>query len=233
MIINDDCFNVFPKISNKSIDLILTDMPYNITKNKWEIPINLEELWKEYNRILKPNGVTVLFGATPFDKILGASNIKNLKYEYIWVKTEATGFFSAKHRPLRKHENILVFYSKNPTYNPQFTNGKPYKYSKNGQVSSNYGTHEYDEAKIWVNDGKRYPTSLLEFKKDKGLHPTQKPVALMEFLIKTYTNEGDLVLDSFVGSGSTLVAAKKLNRKYIGIELDTKYYNICKDRLND
>lgn len=227
---NDDCFESMKNIPTGSVDLILSDPPFGITRNPWDTPIDLTKLWAEYNRIIKSNGVIVLLSATPFDKMLGASNIENLKYEYIWVKTEATGFFMAKQRPLRKHENILVFYSQKPTYNPQFTSGKPYKYKKSGKVSGSYGTHDYHE-KEWVNDGKRYPTSLLEFKKDRGLHPTQKPVALMEFLIKTYTNEGDLVLDNFMGSGSTGVAAKNLGRSFIGIEMDPTIFNLAKDRL--
>ena len=225
-----DCFIEMKKIEDNSIDMVMSDPPFNITRNSWDYAVNLDDLWKDYKRIIKPNGVIVLMSATPFDKILGVSNITELKYEYIWIKSEATGFFLAKKRPLRKHENILVFYTGKPTYNPQFTEGTPYKYKKQGAVSKSYGTHNYQE-KEWVNEGKRYPNTLLSFKKDRGLHPTQKPISLMEFLIKTYTNEGDMVLDNFMGSGSTGVAAKNLNRNFIGIEKDPEMFKIAESRL--
>jgi len=224
-----DCLEVMKDIPDRSIDMILCDLPYGTTRNKWDSIIPLEPLWKQYNRIIKERGVIVLTAQTPFDKVLGVSNLKHLKYEWIWQKTESTGFLNAKKMPLKKHENILIFYEKPPTYNPQFTRGEPYSYKKMGISSENYGNSKGTE-KI-VNEGKRYPTSIVTFKKDKGLHPTQKPVALFEYLIKTYTNEGDTVLDNCMGSGTTGIACKNLNRNFIGIELDEKYFEIAKERI--
>jgi site-specific DNA-methyltransferase (adenine-specific) len=180
-------------IPDGSIDMVLCDLPYGTTRNSWDSVINLEDLWKHYKRIVKPNGCIALFAQTPFDKVLGASNIKMLKYEWIWEKTESTGFLNAKKMPLKAHENILIFYRKPPTYNPQFTyDGKPYKYEKKHIGSSNYGESSGTNGVI-ENDGRRYPKSIITFKKDKqktALHPTQKPVALMEYLLRTYSKGG-------------------------------------------
>ena len=167
---------------------------------------------------------------TPFDKVLGVSNLRLLRYEWIWEKDNATGHLNAKKMPMKKHENILVFYKKLPTYNPQFTAGKPYT-AKRGRKSTNYGEDIDDYDGITVNEGKRYPLSVVKFNKETGLHPTQKPVELMEYLIKTYTNEGETVLDNCMGSGTTGVACKNLNRNFIGIELDDKYFEIAKERI--
>ena len=189
----------------------------------------MDKLWEQYERIIKDNGAIVLTAQTPFDKVLGVSNLDLLKYEWIWEKTESTGFLNAKKMPLKRHENILVFYKKLPTYNPQFTKGTPYSYQKDGISSSNYGDSKGTD-KI-SNEGKRYPVSIITFKKDKGLHPTQKPVALFEYLIKTYTNEGEVVLDNCMGSGTTGVACVNTNRNFIGIELDEGYFKIAKERI--
>ena len=226
-----DCLELMKDIPDGSVDLILTDLPYGTTRNKWDSIIPLEPLWEQYERIIKDNGAIVLTAQTPFDKTLGASNLKYLKYEWIWQKTESTGFLNAKKMPLKKHENILIFYKKLPVYNPQFTRGEPYSYKKTGISSENYGESEGTET--IVNEGKRYPVSIITFKKDKGLHPTQKPVALFEYLIKTYTNEGETVLDNCMGSGTTGVACKNLNRNFIGMELDETYFNIAKDRIEN
>lgn len=152
-----------------------------------------------------------------------------LRYEWVWEKTESTGFLNAKKMPLKKHENILVFYKKLPTYNPQFTEGAPYSYKKDSISSENYGNSKGTD--LIVNEGKRYPTSIVTFKKDKGLHPTQKPVALFEYLIKTYTNEGETVLDNCMGSGTTAVACLNLNRNFIGFELDKEYWKMSNERI--
>jgi site-specific DNA-methyltransferase (adenine-specific) len=224
-----DCLELMKDIQDKSIDMILCDLPYGTTRNKWDSIIPLEPLWEQYKRIIKDNGAIVLTAQTPFDKVLGASNLDMLRYEWIWEKTESTGFLNAKKMPLKKHENILVFYKKLPTYNPQFTKGTPYSYQKDGISSDNYGDSKGTN-KI-INEGKRYPVSIITFKKDKGLHPTQKPVALCEYLIKTYTNEGETVLDNCMGSGTTGVACKNLNRNFIGIELDEEYFKIAKERI--
>lgn len=190
----------------------------------------LIKLWEQYERIVKDNGCIALFAQTPFDKVLGVSNLKLLKYEWIWQKDNGTGFLNAKKMPLKLHENILIFYKKPPVYNPQMRKGfKPYS-QKSGRGSDNYG----EQIRVVTNNnGDRYPVDILEFKRYKyKLHPTQKPVALLEYLIKTYTNENDIVLDNCMGSGSTGKACQNTNRNFIGIELDEHYFQIAKERLN-
>lgn len=228
-LIQGDCLDVMKTIDDKSIDMILCDLPYGTTQNKWDSVIDLDLLWNQYKRICK--GAIVLTAQTPFDKILGASNIKMLKYEWIWVKEAGTGFLNAKKAPLKNHENVLVFYEKNPTYNPQMrTRFKAYVCKKGGD-SLNYRAG-LSENIVTVNNGDRYPLTVIEFKRDKEkIHPTQKPVALMEYLIKTYTNENDVVLDNCMGSGTTGVACVKINRKFIGIEKDSNYFEIAKKRI--
>lgn len=188
-----DCLNLMPGVPDGSVDMILCDLPYGTTKNKWDCIIDLDKLWAQYKRVIKPTGCIALFAQTPFDKVLGSSNLKMLKYEWIWEKTESTGFLNAKKMPLKTHENILIFYNKPPTYNPQFTyDGKPYKYEKSHIGSTNYGNSSGTNVVI-ENDGRRYPKSIIRFKKDKqktALHPTQKPLALIEYLILTYTKGG-------------------------------------------
>ena len=226
-----DCLELMKDISDKSIDMILCDLPYGTTRNKWDSIIPLDKLWEQYERIIKDNGVIVLFSQMPFTAELTHSNLKLFKYEWIWEKDNGTGFLNAKKMPLKIHENILIFYKKLPIYNPQMRTGfKPYK-CKQGRHSTNYGL--YEQGHITESNGERYPIDIIEFKKDSGLHPTQKPVALLEYLIKTYTNEGETVLDNCMGSGSTGVACKNLNRNFIGIELDENYFNIAKERINE
>jgi len=228
-IYNEDCLEGMKRIPDKSVDMILADLPYGTTRNKWDSIIPLDLLWEQYNRVIKDNGAIVLTAQTPFDKVLGVSNLKCLKYEWIWQKTEATGFLNAKKMPLKNHENVLVFYKKQPTYNPQFTVGKPYSYKKDSISSDNYGDSKGTD--LIVNDGSRHPLTVQIFKKDKGLHPTQKPVALFEYLIQTYTNEQDTVLDNVMGSGTTAIAAINTNRNYIGFEMDTNYFNLANERI--
>ena len=200
------------------------------TQNKWDTPIDLSILWETYSRICRPTTPIVLFAQSPFDKVLGVSNLKNLRFEWIWEKTVPTGFLNAKKIPLKAHENILVFYEKLPTYNPQFTEGaSPYRQKKTHIQSSNYGNSSKDI--ITESSGRRYPKSVLKFKRDKGLHPTQKPVALLEYLIRTYTNEGDTILDNCMGSGSTGVAAMNARRNFIGIEKEADYFKIAQERI--
>ena len=226
-----DCLELMKDIPDKSIDMILCDLPYGTTKNKWDSVIDLNELWTGYERIIKDNGAIVLFSQMPFTAELTHSNLKLFQYEWIWEKDNGTGFLNAKKMPLKIHENILVFYKKLPTYNPQMRTGfKPYK-CKQGRHSTNYGL--YEQGHITESNGERYPIDIIEFKKDTGLHPTQKPVALLEYLIKTYTNENDLVLDNCMGSGSTGVACVNTNRNFIGIELSEEYYNIAKERITN
>lgn len=224
-----ECIEGMAMIPDKSIDMILCDLPYGTTRNKWDSIIPLDDLWAQYERIIKDNGAIVLTAQTPFDKVLGASNLKLLKYEWIWQKTEATGFLNAKKMPLKNHENILVFYKKLPTYNPQYTEGKPYAYKKENISSTNYGVSKGTD--LIVNEGKRHPLTIQTFKKDKGLHPTQKPAALFEYLVKTYTNKGEIVLDNCMGSGTTAVAAAKAGRNFIGFELESEYVRIANQRL--
>ena len=193
-----DCLEVMKDIPDKSIDMILCDLPYGTTKNKWDSIIPLDKLWQEYERIIKDNGCIALFGQTPFDKVLGSSNLKLLKYEWIWEKESGTGFLNAKKMPLKSHENILIFYKALPMYNPIMTAGKPYK-CKQGSGSDNWNYNKEQGGHITENNGERYPKTILKFNRENGLHPTQKPVALLEYLIKTYTNEGDIVLDNCMG----------------------------------
>ena len=230
-----DCLERMKEIPDGSVDLVLTDLPYQTTQNSWDSMIDLEEMWVQLNRICKPNTAKLMFAQTPFDKILGCSNLKELKYEWIWEKTTATGHLNAKKMPMKAHENILVFYDKLPTYNPQKTTGhKPANsYTKHQDDGSNYG-----ETKVGISGGgqtDRYPRSVQVFKTDKqkvSLHPTQKPVALLEYLIKTYTQECETVLDFTFGSCSTGVACLNTNRKFVGVEMDANYYEIACDRMN-
>ena len=227
-----DCLELMKNIPDGSVDMVLSDLPYGTTRNKWDIIIPLDRLWDEYKRVVKKNGAVVLFAQTPFDKILGASNLDMLKYEWIWEKSQCTGHLNAKKMPMKSHENILVFYRQLPTYNPQWEWGKPYTATYRTH-STNYGKQKDNVTA--VNDGRRYPKDILRFGKaetDKHLHPTQKPVALLEHLIKTYTNEGEIVLDNSMGSGSTGVACVNTNRHFIGIELDQGYFDIAKERID-
>ena len=226
-----DCLEIMKDIPDKSIDMILCDLPFGTTRNKWDSVIPLDKLWEQYNRIIKEGGAIVLFSQMPFTAELTHSNLKYFRYEWIWEKDNGTGFLNAKKMPLKIHENILVFYKKTPTYNPQMRKGfKPYK-CKQGRHSSNYGA--YEQGHITESNGERYPIDIIKFKKDSGLHPTQKPVALLEYLIKTYTNENDVILDNCMGSGSCGVAAINTGRSFIGIELEEKYLNIAKERIEN
>lgn len=241
-----DCLELMKTLDDTSVDLILCDLPYGTTRNKWDSVIDLELLWEQYNRVIKDRGAILLFAQTPFDKVLGVSNLENLRYEIIWQKTAPTGFLNAKKMPMKAHENILVFYKKLPTYNPQMTQGHPRKVSskesraksverqklKVENKDSNYNF--YGESVEGYDSTERYPLSVQVFAKDQqkeNYHPTQKPVALLEWLLKTYTNEGDLVLDNCMGSGSTGVACVNLNRNFIGMELTEQYFEIAKERI--
>ena len=222
-------------IPSGSIDAIITDPPYGTTQCKWDSVIPFKPMWEQLSRIIKPNGAILLFGSEPFSSALRMSNIKNYKYDWVWEKSKATNFLNAKKQPLRAKENILVFYKKQPTYNPQMTKGKSYnKGIRKKQTKDDvYGSFNQTEVK---SEGNRYPRDVLYFKtaetEGKTFHKTQKPVKLMEYLIKTYTNENETVLDFTMGSGSTGVAAKNLNRSFIGIEMDNKYFEIAEERIN-
>lgn len=228
-----DCLELMNDIPDDSVDMVLCDLPYGTTRNKWDKCISLEKLWQKYKRCVKKNGAIVLFAQTPFDKVLGASNMGMLKYEWIWEKPQGTGHLNAKKMPMKSHGNILVFYRQLPTYNPQWEWGAPYTATTHSHHSTNYGKQK--ENVRTISDGRRYPKDVLRFGKaetDKHLHPTQKPVALLEYLIKTYTDSGDTVLDNCMGSGSTGVACVNTNRRFIGIELDGDYFNIAKQRID-
>ena len=275
---NGDCLEIMKEIPSKSIDMILCDLPYQVTKNKWDIiiPMNdyviiddevlekdkfylqqfikgltkkeIDKIWKEnkqeglwshYNRVVKDNGAILLFGQDIFSAQLINSNLKMYKYKWFWKKDRPSGFLNAKKMPLKDVEEILVFYKKCPIYNPQFWEGIPLhgmgtKYKEGNLGNNNYGkfaSHTNPSANR-EGDTKKYPRQVLEFKRPHPpIFPTQKPVDLCEYLIKTYTNEGDLVLDNCMGSGSTGVACKNLNRKFIGIELNSETFNLAKDRI--
>ena len=229
---NGDCLEVMKDIPNKSIDMILCDLPYGTTKCKWDIIIPFDELWKQYNRIIKDNGAIVLFGSQPFTSKLICSNIDNYKYDWIWDKKKSPNFRGVKYQPLIPYEIISVF---NTTkYNPQMVEGKMRK--KGGYPSKNEEQAISRGTEIKTNN-LYYPKAILEFSKannkESGLHPTQKPVALLEYLIKTYTNENEVVLDNCMGSGSTCVACINTNRQFIGIELDKNYFEIAEKRIKE
>lgn len=229
-----DCLELMHSIPDQSIDMILCDLPYGTTQCKWDVVIPFADLWAHYERIIKPNGVIVLSSAQPFTSLLIASNLRMFRYEWIWEKGNATGFMNAKFQPLRAHENICVFYASRPTFNPQMTHGHRRATSKRKTVNSEcYGKAlkltEYDSTS-------RYPRDVQFFSSDKqtaNLHPTQKPVALMEYLIRTYTNAGDTVLDNCMGSGTTGVACINMGRNFIGMEKDRGYFDICQARMTD
>lgn len=229
-IYNMDCIEGMKMLPDKSIDMILCDLPYGTTACKWDSIIPFDELWAAYKRVIKDNGAIVLFGSEPFSTLLRSSNLAMFRYDWIWEKPKGSGFFNAKKMPLKNHEIISVFYKKLPTYNPQMTKGKPYK-CKQGYVGEYLSGGK--ESVVTINDGVRYPTSVQHNGIETGFHPTQKPVALCEYLIKTYTNEGEVVLDNCFGSGSTLVATVNTNRHYIGFELERKYFDIACNRLDD
>jgi len=228
-----DCLERMKEIPNGSVDMVLTDPPYQKTQNKWDSVIPFDLMWEQLNRIIKPNGAVVLFGQNSFSFKLGLSNEKMFRYTLVWEKTKSGGFLNANRMPLQAHEDILIFYKKLPTYNPQFEAGKPYtkKAVTNGD-GGNYGKFNR-VGKVNVNEGVRFPRSVIKMSNDNhgSLHPTQKPLELMEYLIKTYTNEGETVLDFTMGSGTTGVACKNLNRKFIGVERDENYFNIAKERI--
>lgn len=242
-LIKGDCLEVMKSIPDGSIDAIITDPPYGTTACKWDSVIDFDLMWEQLNRIIKPNGAIVLFGSQPFTSSLIFSNFKMFKYEWIWCKNQGSNFANVKYQPMKEHENILVFGKGKITYNPIMQ-----KRSKSSEERLKYSLSEYkgnkrdvigklkDNVKNMNYDkNKRNPSSYQFFNvvpRHKGtLHPTQKPIELMEYLIKTYTNKFDTVLDFTMGSGSTGVAAKNLNRNFIGIEQDEKYFNIAKKRI--
>ena len=230
---NGDCLEKLKLISDNSIDLILADPPYGITECAWDKVIPFEPLWEELNRVAKQNTAIIIFGVEPFSSQLRMSNIKNYRYDLIYEKPHATGFLNANRQPMRAHENISVFYRKQPTYNPKKTSGHTRKSSSRNSVNSNL--YWKAEKRVSYDSTERFPRSVLRFSSDKqtnALHPTQKPIELLKYLIETYSNPNDTVLDFAMGSGSTGVAAFRANRKFVGIELDEKYFNQAEEWLN-
>jgi site-specific DNA-methyltransferase (adenine-specific) len=229
-----DTLERMKEIPDGSVDMVMADLPYGTTQNKWNSVIPLEPLWKEYWRLLKSNGTVVLTAQTMFTASLMVSSPNEHRYNLIWEKTKAGGFLNARRMPLQAHEDIVVFYKSLPTYNPQMEPGKPYtkKAVSNGD-GKNYGKFDR-QGKTAVNRGERFPRSILKIANDNhgSVHPTQKPVALMEYLIRTYTNEGETVLDNTMGSGTTGVACVNTGRRFIGIERDEEYMEIAKDRIS-
>lgn len=231
---NGDCLEIMKDIQDKSIDMILCDLPYGTTKCSWDTIIQFDKLWEQYNRIIKDNGCIVLFGTEPFSTHLRFSNIKNYKYDWTWVKNIKTNFVHAKRQPLRQTENISVFYRKQPVYNPQKTSG--HTPTQKATNCSNGNLYYESKRNYEGGDTERYPTNIINFDVvdiKKRLHPTQKPVDLCEYFIKTYTNEGMTVLDNCMGSGSTGVACLNTNREFIGIELDEEIFKLGKNRINE
>jgi len=229
-LIEGDCLDVMRELAPGSIDMVLCDLPYGTTQNKWDAVIPFAPLWAEYKRISKPNAAIVLTASQPFTSALVMSNLPMFKYQWVWEKPKATGHLDARRKPLKAHEDVTVFYASYPTYNPQLTAGKPYKNNpKPGDAGECYGeVKEYS----FENKGTRFPRSVLYFTHEtKPQHPTQKPVALLEYLTRTYTNEGDTVLDNTMGSGSTGVACANTGRRFIGIEKDPAYFDIACERI--
>jgi len=236
-IYNGDCLELMNGISDKSIDMILCDLPYGTTQCKWDSVIDFNKLWLQYNRIIKDNGAIVLFGSEPFTSNLINSNISNFKYNWIWQKNKSTGFLNSKKQPLNDHETISVFCNQQTTYNPQMTIAdRIYKRGLNKREDNSSECYGNQKDWVQVDSGLRYPKRIIYFDNNNTrnqLHPTEKPVALCEYLINTYSNEGNLILDNCIGSGTTAVSAINTSRSYIGIELDEEYFKIAKNRIND
>jgi site-specific DNA-methyltransferase (adenine-specific) len=243
-LIHGDCLELMKSIPSGSVDMILCDLPYGTTACKWDSVIPFEPLWEQYKRIIKDNGAIVLTASQPFTSALVMSNLKMFRYEWIWEKDNGTNFPSVNFQPFRVHENVLVFgkfqitFNKNGVYNynPQKTTGKSYMCTSGNQKHDTIreGSSASKGNYLTINNGDRYPRSVQKFNRDKNkIHPTQKPVALFEYLIKTYTNEGDLVMDNTMGSGTTGVACVNTNRRFLGMEKDDKYFEIAKKRIEE
>lgn len=230
-----DCLELMKDIKDQSIDMILCDLPYGTTACKWDVVIPFEPLWEQYKRIIKKNGAIVLFGSQPFTSALVMSNPKMFKYEWVWDKGRGSNPLLSKKQPMKSHENVLVFSQSQTIYNPQMTEGKPYQIPKTGGNRTNRITNAKDNENFSqkTDPTKRFPLTIQKHSIHCGskLHPTQKPVTLLEYLIKTYTNEGELVLDNCIGSGSTAIACINTKRKWIGMEKEEKYVEIAKERI--
>jgi DNA modification methylase len=230
-LLHGDCLELMSGIPDGSVDMILCDLPYGTTQCKWDSVIPFEPLWEQYKRVIKSGGAIVLTASQPFTSALVMSNPAWFRYCWVWEKDRATGFFDANRRPLRAHEDVVVFCEKGAPYNPQFWYSTPYV-TKSAAGAKHIYSDGIDRTPTISKDGRRFPRTVQRFNCDSGLHPTQKPVALMEYLIKTYTNPDDLVLDNCMGSGTTGVACVNTGRKFIGIEKDDKYFDVARDRIN-
>lgn len=224
MLLKGDCLEWMAKFPNESVDMILCDLPYGTTKNKWDTIIPLDLLWIQYSRIIKNSGAIVLFGNNPFSALLITSNLKMFRYSMVWEKNKFSDFLNAKRKPMKTNEDLLVFYKSQPTYNPQYTFGEPYKRWNTQEAvdkQTNYGKHKMNIAE---SNGKRLPTTVLKFNRiERPIHPTQKPVDLCEYLIKTYSNENEIILDNTAGVCTTAIACKNTKRKWICIEKEEEY----------
>ena len=235
-IYNEDCLEGMKKIKDNSVDMILCDLPYGTTGCKWDEIIPFEPLWEQYNRVIKDNGAIVLTASQPFSSVLVASNMRGFKHEWIWQKEQGVGFQVAKYRPMQEHEHVLVFTGKGervdyfPIKERLDRVVKVKRSANNGNSDSSPLVYADNRTSVYAE---RYPTSIKRFIRDRGLHPTQKPVALFEYLIKTYTNEGETVLDNCMGSGTTAISCINTNRNYIGFELDEEYYKASIERINN
>ena len=238
-LLNGDCLKLMKDIPNESIDFICTDLPFGTSKNRWDIVIPFEQLWEQYNRIIKKGKAIALFGTGLFAYELGLSNKKNYKYEIIWSKSKSGSSFTAKYRPVSKHENILIFGKGKVTYNPQLEEGEPYYRKRSANEGDKPNNHKLGLVSVseTFNDGFRYPSTVQYFqqkwRRQDQLHSTEKPVNLIEWLIKSYSNEGDMVLDSTSGSATTAIAALNTNRRCICMEKDETYFNVGKKRVEE
>ena len=232
IIYHGDCIEGMKILPDNSVDMVLTDPPYGTTQNKWDSVVDMNLFWKEIKRVIKENSAILLFSQMPFTATVVMSNPKMFRYEWIVEKNNPTGFLNARRMPLKAHENVLVFYNKLPAYHPQMTHGKPYTRDQSSH-SSNYNYFEHEAKKNY--SGERFPRDVLKVQWrhsfSRTYHPTQKPVSLCEYFIKTYSNKGDIILDPFTGSGTTAVAAVNTGRKYIGFEQDDKYFDTAQNRL--
>ena len=229
-LLQGDCLRLLPDVPTGSVDMVLADLPYGITCNAWDTPIPLRPLWDELRRVCKKNAAMLFFSQMPFAAELAQSNRKMFRYEWIWQKEQGSGFLNANRMPLRAHENICVFYRSLPTYNPQKRKGEPYRTKSGANTSSNYG--KFDGSVHSANSsGDRYPVDVLKYPAVRDKHPTQKPVPLLEYLIRTYTNPGETILDPAMGSGSTGVAAVNAGRNFIGMEPDEYYFDVARERV--
>lgn len=229
-----DCLEKMKEIPDGSVDMVLTDPPYGVSACRWDVVIPFPDMWEQINRIIKPNGAVLLFGSEPFSSALRLSNLQEYRYDWIWEKTIASNFRMCKKQPSKKHEIISVFYAKQPTYNPQMEKGKPYK-DRARKRTTEVHREKVSTKRPIDNHGTRYPSSVQKFsnKNNGNVHPTQKPVPLLEYLIRTYTDGGETVLDFTMGSGSTGVACINTGRKFIGIELDHGYFETAKQRIEE